>query len=77
MKKPKILGLVGPTASGKSALALQAAQAMNGEIVCMDSMQVFQGMDIGTAKSSRQDRELVPHHMLDIVPPDSPYSVAE
>ena len=77
MNKPKILGLVGPTASGKSALALKAAQAMNGEIVCMDSMQVFQGMDIGTAKSSRQDRELVPHHMLDIVPPDSPYSVAE
>ena len=77
MNKPKILGLVGPTASGKSALALKAAQAMNGEIVCMDSMQVFQGMDIGTAKSSRQDREMVPHHMLDIVPPDSPYSVAE
>ena len=77
MMKPKILGLVGPTASGKSALALAAAKELDGEIICMDSMQVFRGMDIGTAKSSRADREDVPHHMLDIVEPDSSFSVAE
>lgn len=77
MMKPTVLGFVGPTASGKSALALLAAKELEGEVVCMDSMQVFRGMDIGTAKASRQDRETVPHHMLDIVAPDDPYSVAE
>ncbi len=77
MKKPLVLGLVGPTASGKSGLALRAALALGGEIICMDSMQVYRGMDIGTAKPTREERALVPHHMLDVVAPDTPYSVAE
>ena len=77
MKKQSILGLVGPTASGKSALALKAAQALQGEIVCMDSMQVYRGMDIGTAKPAPEEQALVPHHLLDIVEPGQPFSVAE
>ncbi|NLX83205.1 MAG: tRNA (adenosine(37)-N6)-dimethylallyltransferase MiaA [Clostridiales bacterium] len=75
--KPTVLGFVGPTASGKSSLALKAAEALDGEIVSMDSMQVYIGMDIGTAKASRQEQELVPHHMIDIVAPQTPFSVAE
>lgn len=77
MKRQSILGLVGPTASGKSALALKAAQALHGEIVCMDSMQVYRGMDIGTAKPAPEEQALVPHHLLDIVEPGRPFSAAE
>ena len=72
-----MLCLVGPKASGKSALALLAAQARDGEIIFMDSMQVYIGMDIGTAKATKQDQEVVPHHMIDIVDPETPFSVAE
>lgn len=75
--KPTVLGLVGPTASGKSGLALKAAQALGAEIVSMDSMQVYIGMDIGTAKATKQEQDLVPHHMIDIVDPETPFSVAE
>ena len=77
MKKSLVLGLAGPTASGKSALALRVAAELGGEIVCMDSMQVYRFMDIGTAKPSRAERETVPHHMLDVAHPKDPYSVAE
>ena len=75
--RPKILALVGPTASGKSGLALQAALRFTGEIVCMDSMQVYRGMDIGTAKPTREEQALVPHHLLDVVDADRPFSAAE
>ncbi|MEO6469126.1 MAG: tRNA (adenosine(37)-N6)-dimethylallyltransferase MiaA [Acidimicrobiia bacterium] len=69
--------LVGPTASGKSALALAAARRWpDVEIVSMDSMQVYRGMDIGTAKASPADRSRVPHHMIDIADPSENYSVA-
>ncbi len=77
MKKPLIPVFAGPTASGKSALALQAAKELGGEIVCMDSMQVYRHMDIGTAKPSRAEREQVPHHMLDVAGPEEAFSVAE
>ncbi|HSK68816.1 MAG TPA: tRNA (adenosine(37)-N6)-dimethylallyltransferase MiaA [Candidatus Limnocylindria bacterium] len=75
--RPKVLGLVGPTASGKSALALRAATDLGGEIVCMDSMQVYRMMDVGTAKPTLEEREAVPHHMLDVADPRDSYSVAQ
>ncbi len=77
MKKPLIPVFAGPTASGKSALALQAAKDLGGEIVCMDSMQVYRSMDIGTAKPTGAERAQVPHHMLDVAEPEEAFSVAE
>lgn len=68
--------LAGPTASGKTALSLRLAQAHSCEIVCMDSMQIYRGMDIGTAKPTADEQALVPHHMVDIVSPTEGYSVA-
>ncbi len=72
-----IWGLVGPTASGKTAAALALAQRMGGEILCMDSMQVYRGMDIGTAKPTPAERALVPHHLLDLCGPEEPFSVSD
>jgi len=65
-KKKKVIVISGPTAAGKSDLALHLAQEMDGEIISADSMQVYRGMDIGTAKPSAKDKELVPHHLIDI-----------
>jgi tRNA dimethylallyltransferase len=71
------LALVGPTASGKSALGLAAAHALGDvEIVSVDSMQVYRGMDIGTAKPSLRERAAVPHHLIDVADPDEEWSVA-
>ena len=67
---------MGPTASGKSALAMALADALPCEIVSVDSAQVYTGMDVGTAKPSRADRERVPHHLIDIVEPHERYSAA-
>ena len=69
--------LLGPTASGKSALAMRLAAQVPLEIVSIDSAQVYRGMDIGTAKPSMQERHAVPHHLLDIRDPSQPYSAAE
>ena len=69
--------LLGPTASGKSALAMQLAEEIPLEIVSVDSAQVYRGMDIGTAKPSKADRAAVPHHLVDIRDPSEPYSAAE
>jgi tRNA dimethylallyltransferase len=77
MGKTPVLCVVGPTASGKSALAVQLAQALNGEIITMDSMQVYRRMDIGTAKPTLQQQGNVPHHLIDIVEPTEPFSVAQ
>ena len=68
--------LMGPTASGKSALALALAERFDGEIVTVDSAQVYRGMDIGTAKPSAADRARVPHHLVDILDPTQSYSAA-
>ncbi|MCZ6842127.1 MAG: tRNA (adenosine(37)-N6)-dimethylallyltransferase MiaA [SAR324 cluster bacterium] len=70
----RMIAVVGPTASGKSALALRLAQALGGEIISTDSMQVYRHLDIGTAKATARQRRLVPHHLLDMVNPDEPYS---
>jgi tRNA dimethylallyltransferase len=67
----------GPTATGKTALATQLAKRIGGEVVSADSMQVYKGMDIGTAKPSAAEMQGIPHHMIDIVEPDHDYSVAE
>lgn len=72
-----LLCIVGPTASGKSALALALAQWLNGEIASCDSMQLFCDCDIVTAKPSREERDLVPHHLLDIFNPDQQPSAAQ
>lgn len=77
MAKPLVIAVAGATGSGKSALALALAKRLEGEIICMDSMQIYRGMDIGTAKPTPQERREIPHHMLDIVEPAETYAVAD
>src|SRR6516164_11513093 len=72
---PAVL-MMGPTASGKSALALALAQRAEVEIVSVDSAQIYRGMDIGTAKPDRETRARVPHHLIDVVEPTESYSAA-
>ncbi len=69
--------LTGPTASGKTDISLSLAEKYGCEIVCMDSMQIYRGMDIGTAKPTAEEQARVPHHMLDIADPRDSYSVAQ
>jgi tRNA dimethylallyltransferase len=71
-----LLVIVGPTATGKSSLAVAVAQRFNGEVVNADSRQVYRGMDIGTAKPTVAERGGVPHHLFDLVAPDGPFSLA-
>ncbi len=73
----KVLAIVGPTASGKSALALALAKEYNGEIISCDSMQVYRGMNIGTAKPTAEEQGAVRHHMIDIADPDEAFSCAD
>jgi len=77
MAKQKLIVLIGPTASGKTALSIRLAKRFNAEIISGDSMQVYRGMDIGTAKITQDEMEGVPHHLIDIKNPDEPFSVAE
>lgn len=72
----KVIVIAGPTASGKTALAIELARSLGGEIVSADSMQIYRGMDIGTAKATPEERALAPHHMLDVAPPEEGYSAA-
>ena len=73
----RLIAIVGPTAIGKSRLALHLAQDFNGEIVSADSRQVYRYMDIGTAKPGRQERHLVPHHLIDIINSDQDFSLSQ
>ena len=73
----RLLVIAGPTAVGKSALALRLAQQLDGEIVSGDSMCVYRGLDIGTAKPSAAEQKLVPHHLIDIRQPTEPFSVVD
>lgn len=71
-----LLALVGPTAVGKTALALALARALGGEIISADSRQIYRGMDIGTAKPTPNERAVAPHHLIDIADPDEDFSLA-
>ena len=73
----KLIAVAGPTASGKTALAIEIAKRFDGEVVSCDSMQIYKFMDIGTAKPDKSELEAVPHHMIDIVHPSEKCSVAD
>lgn len=73
----KIVVIVGPTASGKSALAVELASMFNGEIISADSMQIYKGMDIGTAKVTEKEQRGIKHHLIDIIEPTESFSLAE
>ena len=75
-RRLKFLAVLGPTASGKSALAMELARRLGGELVCCDSQQVYIGMDVGTAKPTSAERREIPHHLLDVVHPDEPFHAA-
>lgn len=77
MSKPKILVIVGPTASGKTGLAIELAKRFNGEVVSADSRQVYRGLDIGSAKVTKEEMDDVPHHLLDIADPKEAYTAAD
>ena len=77
MEKIKLTVITGPTASGKSALAERIALELGGEIVSCDSMQIYRGLDIGTAKPTKEEQERVPYHMIDIVDMESEFSCAD
>jgi len=72
-----LIVLVGPTAVGKSSMALAVAERVGGEIIAADSMQVYRGLDIGTAKPSADEQGRIPHHLLDLVDPDQPFTAAD
>lgn len=74
--KPKIIAVVGPTSSGKSALAVRLARQFNGEIISADSRQVYKGLNIGSGKITKRERRNVPHHLLDVVSPRRTFTVA-
>lgn len=76
-QKIKILAVVGPTASGKTAISVELAKRIGGEVVSCDSMQVYRRMNVGTAKPTEQEMNGIPHHLIDAVEPDAPFSCAE
>ena len=73
----KIVVVAGPTGSGKSEVAIRLAKEFNGELICSDSMQVYRQMDVGTAKPSLKEQNLIPHHQLDLINPDENYSAGQ
>ena len=73
---PAIYAIIGPTASGKSDVAMALARRLRGEILSVDSMQVYRGMDIGTAKPSPAEQREVRHHLIEVVDPDQPFTAA-
>lgn len=77
MPKETCWVIAGPTASGKTDISIRLAQKYNCEIICMDSMQIYRGMDIGTAKPTAEEQSLIPHHMVDVVDPRDSFSVAQ
>ena len=77
MQKPKVIVICGPTASGKTALSIELAKKIDGEIISCDSMQIYKDMDIGTAKPTKEEMQGIKHYLLDFVSPEKRYSVAE
>lgn len=76
MQKPRVIVICGPTASGKTALSIELAKKVNGEIISSDSMQIYKDMDIGTAKPTKEETQGIKHYLIDFVSPDERYSVA-
>ncbi|HKA28850.1 MAG TPA: tRNA (adenosine(37)-N6)-dimethylallyltransferase MiaA [Candidatus Binatia bacterium] len=76
MTAPRVVCLVGPTASGKTSLAIELAEVLGGEVVSADSRQVYRRMDVGTAKPTREERRRVPHHCLDLIEPTDSFDAA-
>ncbi len=77
MDKKKIIAIVGPTASGKTALSVEIAKLLDGEIISCDSMQVYKGMDVGTAKVTEEEMQGIPHHLVSITEPRGDFSCAD
>lgn len=77
MSKPRIIAVIGPTASGKSAKAIELAKDLNGEIISVDSRQVYRTLDIGTEKTMPDERGGIPHHLIDIREPEESYSAGD
>ena len=77
MQKEKVIVICGPTASGKTALSIELAKRINGEIISCDSMQIYKDMDIGTAKPTTEEMQGIKHYLIDFVSPDKRYSVAD
>ena len=77
LSNPRVVAVGGPTASGKTALSVALARAFDGEIINADSMQIYKNLDVGTAKPSAEERQGIPHYLLDFLPPETPYSVAD
>lgn len=75
--KKRVIGIVGPTASGKTALSLLVGKRLGGDILCMDSMQIYKGMDIGTAKPTKEEQAVVPHHLHSFLAPTESFSVSQ
>ena len=75
--KPKVIAIVGPTASGKTKMSIDLAKQIDGEVISADSRYVYKGFDIATAKPTMEERDGVPHHLIDIVEPEFDYSVAD
>ncbi len=74
---PLVVLLLGPTGSGKTALSLALAEHFNGEIISCDSVAVYRGMDLGTAKPTPDERARIPHHLIDVADPDQPFTAGE
>ena len=77
MDKPKVIVICGPTASGKTALSIELAKKIDGEIISCDSMQIYKDMNIGTAKVTKSEMQGIKHYLVDFVSPDTRYSVAD
>jgi tRNA dimethylallyltransferase len=77
MKKQKVIVVVGPTGVGKTKLSVEIAKKFNGEVISGDSMQIYKGMDIGTAKVTKEEQQGIPHHLIDIREPEESYSAAD
>lgn len=76
-KRPKIIAVVGPTATGKSKIAIEIAKRFDGEVISADSRQVYRGLDIGTGKVTEEEKQGIPHHLIDVVEPTKTYSVQQ
>src|SRR4051812_1031586 len=74
MSRNLCIAIVGPTASGKTGFAVELAEKIGGEIISMDSTAVYRGFDIGTAKPTREEQARVPHHLIDLLHPEEPFS---